>query len=376
MRRKKVLFVTGTRADFGKLKPLIIKLENDPEFEVHIFVTGMHMLSKFGYTVDEIKKCGFRNIFTFISYTGTAPMDIILSNTIFGISNYVREFMIDMIIVHGDRVEALAGAIVGALNNVIVSHIEGGELSGTVDELLRHSISKLSHLHFVSNNNAKQRLIQMGEKPESIFYIGSPDIDIMLSNELPDIDFVKQHYNIDFKNYSIFIYHPVTTELQNLRKNIREVISALIESGRKYIGVYPNNDMGNEILMEEMGVLMNHNNFRIFPSIRFEYFLVFLKNCDFIIGNSSAGVREAEVYGKTAINIGTRQQNRHHSPNIINVREDKNEILDAIRRADTMVNKNGYTFGDGRSSERFYKIIKNNKAWEVPRQKYFVDIDF
>lgn len=376
MNRKKILFVTGTRADFGKLKPLITKLDADDSFEVHLFVTGMHMLSKFGYTVDEVKKCGFRNIFTYISHTGTVSMDIVLSNTIFGLSNYVREFKIEMIVVHGDRVEALAGAIVGALNNIIVSHVEGGELSGTVDELLRHSISKLSHLHFVSNEAARQRLIQMGEKPESVYFIGSPDIDVMLSNELPELETVKEHYGINYSNYSIFIYHPVTTEIHLLRNHIREIISALVESGKQYIGVYPNNDLGNEILMEEMEILLGNSNFRIFPSIRFEYFLVLLKNCDFIIGNSSAGVREAEIYGRTAINIGTRQQNRHKSPNIINVKEKREDILEVIKKAGTMSNSAGFTFGDGKSAERFYGIITNPETWTISNQKYFIDIDF
>lgn len=376
MIKKKILYLTGTRADFGKLKPLMLKLESDPAFEVHIFVTGMHMLSKYGYTVDEVKKCGFRNIYTFINHTGTASMDAILANTIYGISNYVKEFKIDMIIVHGDRVEPLAGAIVGALNNIIVCHIEGGEVSGTIDELIRHSISKLSHLHFVSNEKARQRLIQMGEKPDSVFFIGSPDIDIMLSDDLPTLKHVKEHYNIPYEEYAIFIYHPVTTEVKFLRSHIRVVLEALIESGRNYIGVLPNNDLGNEIIMEEFEVLGSNSNFIIFPSIRFENFLVLLKNCEFVIGNSSVGIREAEIYHRTAVNIGTRQQNRHISSNIINVDEKKEEILAAIEKVPQTLNTNSYSFGDGKSVERFYKIITNGQIWDISNQKHFIDIDF
>lgn len=376
MNKKRILYLTGTRADFGKLKPLMLKLENVPDFEVHIFVTGMHMLSKYGYTVDEVKKCGFRNIYNFINHTGSVSMDVILANTINGISNYIKEFKIDMIIVHGDRVEPLAGAIVGALNNIIVCHIEGGEVSGTIDELIRHSISKLSHLHFVSNEKARQRLIQMGEKPESVFFIGSPDIDIMLSDKLPSLQFVKEHYDIPYKEYAIFIYHPVTTEIKLLRNHIREVIAALIESGKKYVGVYPNNDPGTEIIMEELEVLSNNKNFMIFPSIRFENFLVLLKNCEFIIGNSSVGIREAEIYHRTAINIGTRQQNRHFSSNIINVQESKEEMLAAIRKVPDTINTNSYSFGDGKSVERFYKIITDKHIWDISNQKHFIDIKF
>jgi len=143
----------------------------------------------------------------------------------------VRENRPDLIVVHGDRVETLAGATVGALNNILVAHIEGGERSGTVDELLRHSVSKLSHLHFVAHEEARTRLRQMGELPESIFVIGSPDIDVMLADRLPPLEEVCRHYAVPFRDYAIFIYHPVTTELASLRRNIANTVGALRASG-------------------------------------------------------------------------------------------------------------------------------------------------
>ncbi|MDD1422367.1 UDP-N-acetylglucosamine 2-epimerase, partial [Dolichospermum sp. ST_sed1] len=153
--KKKIIFLSGTRADFGKLKSLIKIAESNDAFEVYIFATGMHMSAKYGSTVDEIYKAGFKNIFAYINSDN--QMDRILARTIDGLSRYVGEINPDMIVVHGDRVEALAGAIVGSLNNILVAHIEGGEVSGTIDELLRHSITKLSHIHFVSNEEAKKR---------------------------------------------------------------------------------------------------------------------------------------------------------------------------------------------------------------------------
>src|SRR5664280_207607 len=160
---RSILFVTGTRADFGKLKPLISEVAKSEAFQYRIFVTGMHMLSRYGSTVKEVFDCGFKNIFGYINQdgSGSTGMDLALANTIQGLGHYVREFPPDLLVVHGDRIEALAGAIVGALHNVLVAHIEGGEVSGTVDELLRHAISKLSHLHFVANEEARNRLIQM-----------------------------------------------------------------------------------------------------------------------------------------------------------------------------------------------------------------------
>lgn len=376
MNRKRILFLTGTRADFGKLKPLMKKLDDDPAFEVHVFVTGMHMLAKYGYTADEVRKCGFRNIFNYINHTGSEPMDTILASTVTGIANYLRQYHIDMIVVHGDRAEPLAGAIAGSLNNILVCHIEGGEVSGTIDELLRHAISKLSHIHMVANDRASRRLIQMGEDPYRIFPVGSPDIDIMLSNELPDIVSVRKHYGIPWDDYALFIHHPVTTEIKTLRASYREVLAALTESGHHFVAVYPNNDPGNEILMEEMESLKSNPDFMIFPSIRFENFLVLLKNCRFIIGNSSAGIREAEIYHRTAINIGTRQNNRHHSPNIINVPEVKEQILEAIRSVPGRAISNSFSFGDGKSADRFHEIISRPETWNIPCQKHFTDIDF
>ena len=128
-------------------------------------------------------------------------MDIILSSTIDGLSKFVKKISPDLIIIHGDRVESLAGAIVGCLNNIKTAHIEGGEVSGTVDEILRHSISKLSHIHFVSNNIARKRLIQMGENKKSIFVVGSPDVDIILGKNLPKIEFSKKRYGINYKKF-------------------------------------------------------------------------------------------------------------------------------------------------------------------------------
>src|SRR6476660_8536687 len=204
---RKILFLTGTRADFGKIKSLIQILENSEDFEVYVFVTGMHLLKEYGYTLVEIERCGFGNIHTFYNHTHESTMDLTLSKTIEGLSAYVKTVNPDMIVIHGDRVETLAGAIVGSLNNILVAHIEGGELSGTVDELIRHSVTKLSHIHFVSNDGAAKRLIQMGEMKSSVYTIGSPDVDIMFSGDLPDLQTAKAYYEIEFDNYAVAMFH-------------------------------------------------------------------------------------------------------------------------------------------------------------------------
>lgn len=373
--RRKILFLSGTRADFGKIKPLIEQVKESDDFEYSIFVTGMHMLSRYGLTINEMRKAGFENIYPFINQDGSvdSQMDLALATTIQGLGHYIREFSPDLIVVHGDRVEALAGAIVGALNNILVAHIEGGEVSGTVDELMRHAISKLSQLHFVSNDEARRRLIQMGEVPDSIFVIGSPDIDVMLSDRLPSLAEVKRRYEINFLEYAIFVYHPLTTELHLLKRNIESVVDALVASGLNFVTIYPNNDAGTAIILEAFERLHDNPHFRIIPSMRFEYFLKLLRHAVAIVGNSSAGIREAPVYGVPTVNIGTRQMNRFNYPSIVNVPEDKEAILRALNNLPTSVNPSMH-FGRGESAKLFIAHLRDPKLWNTPRQKQFRDL--
>ncbi|MBN1293323.1 MAG: UDP-N-acetylglucosamine 2-epimerase (hydrolyzing) [Candidatus Latescibacteria bacterium] len=372
---RKVLFLTGTRADFGKVKSLIAAVEAEKALTAYVFVTGMHMMPQYGSTWDEVRKCGFKNIFTFINQKTNDSMDMILSNTISGLSNYILLERPDMIVVHGDRVEALAGAIVGALNNILVAHIEGGEVSGTIDESIRHSVSKLSHIHFVSNETAKKRLIQMGESKKHIYVIGSPDIDLMRSKSLPSLRSVKDYYEIPFLKYAILLYHPVTTSVSDLCHYTQELVEAVIASKRNYVVINPNNDLGSEIILDGYKKLSDASRFRIFPSIRFEAFLVLLKKCEFIIGNSSAGIREAPFYSVPTINIGIRQKGRFSHESIKNCGESKAEILKAISEITSVVCRKCKQFGDGRSTERFIKALRNPKTWIIDLQKYFLDID-
>lgn len=372
---KKILFLTGTRADFGKLKPLISEVANDEDFEYRIFATGTHMLSRFGSTVIEIEKSGFKNVFSYINQEGSlnTGMDLALANTIHGLGLYIREFPPDMIIVHGDRIEALAGAIVGALRNVLVAHIEGGEVSGTVDELLRHSISKLSHIHFVANEEARTRLIQMGELPEAVYVTGSPDVDVMLSDELPHLSAVKEKYEIPFSQYHIFVYHPVTTELDSLKRKIHVVTNALVKSGLQFVVIHPNNDSGADLILECIEPLQDNPNFRVLRSMRFEYFLSLLKNTETIVGNSSVGIREAPVYGVPTINIGSRQMNRYRCDSIINVPEDEQMILDNLRNPSARTLPSLH-FGNGKSAKHFLRELRDPALWRISRQKQFRDL--
>ncbi|MBM7573192.1 UDP-N-acetylglucosamine 2-epimerase [Aquibacillus albus] len=375
---KKILFLTGTRADYGKIKSLMKKVENSKKLELYIFVTGMHMLSKYGSTWKELEKDNFKNIYHFVNQKNDSHMDSAFSYTILGLSNYVNELKPDMVVVHGDRLEALAGAIVGAFNNIKVAHIEGGEVSGTIDESIRHAITKFSHVHLVSNEEAKRRIMQLGENEGNVFIIGSPDIDIMISDNLPELNDTKKRYDILFENYAILMYHPVTTEIDKLQVNIKSLVDALLESEKNYIVIYPNNDEGSKVILSEYKRFERNNHFKLYPSLRFEHFLTLLKHCDFMIGNSSAGIREAGVYGRPSIDIGNRQKHRYNVNsvnNIIHVSDSKTEILNAINKINGLNIKSTKVFGDGKSDEKFIEILEDQAIWDLEIQKSFIDVE-
>ncbi|RDU74357.1 UDP-N-acetylglucosamine 2-epimerase (hydrolyzing) [Helicobacter anseris] len=375
---KKIVFLSGTRADWGKIKALVQEVKESKSFEYKIFVCGMHLLELYGKTFIEIFKDGFDEVFLAKAHKYQERMDLALSDSIKQFSNFVKEYKPDLIVIHGDRLEALAGAIVGAFNNILVAHIEGGEVSGTIDESIRHSISKLAHLHFVANEEAKRRLIQLGEKQEDIFVIGSPDIDLMLGSSLPTLEAVEKHYYQiqPFKGkYAIFLYHPVTTEEESLERNITQSIEALEKCGENFIVIYPNNDLGSKTILKAYKRLEKNPHFALFKSLKFEAFLTLLKNAKFIIGNSSAGIREAPIYGIPCINLGSRQEGRYkEGEGIVSVKESEKEILEAIRKVQTLKLTPRLEFGKGKSAKEFIAVLENGEIWDKKLQKKFVDM--
>tara|TARA_B100000945_G_scaffold48617_2_gene34390 strand:+ start:2032 stop:3159 length:1128 start_codon:yes stop_codon:yes gene_type:complete len=371
---KKIVFVTGTRADWGKLKSLIVKTAAS-NFDVYVFITGMHNDQKYGNTYLEVQRVKNVSFNRFDNKTDETTMDLTVSKTIYGFSKYVEKIKPDLIVVHGDRPEPLACSIVGSFKNILVAHVEGGEVSGTIDELIRHSISKLSHIHFVSNERAKERLVQMGENKKSIFIIGSPDVDLMFSKDLPMIKEAREKYEIDFEQYAICLFHPVTTEAKYIISQTKCLVDSIIESEKNYIIIYPNNDLGSNTIIDEYNKI-NSNKIKILPSIRFEYFLTILKNSDFIIGNSSAGIREAPYYSIYSINLGSRQHKRDMNTMIINADFEKKEILQAMNKATEKTNKKSIrNFGRGNSSELFLKTLLDDNLWKTNNQKEFHDIE-
>ena len=372
---KEIAFLTGTRADYGKIKSLLKILNLDPNYRVQILATGMHLLPKYGETITQVTDDSLGVVHLLPNQmSDEQPMEISLARTIERLSEFLDKNSPDLLVVHGDRIEALAGAIAGSIRNIPVAHIEGGEVSGTIDGLIRHSISKLAHLHFVSNESAKSRLLQLGEESNSIHIIGSPDIDVMFSENLPTIEEVKKRYDIGFQKYAIVTFHPITTELSSLNEQVTNLTEALNLSDYNYVVIKPNNDRGSEVIQEKFELSLHSPRFKHLPSMRFEYFLTLMKESHFLIGNSSAGVRESSYYGVPSINIGTRQRNRQSNQLIVDSPSLRSELLSAISKVDSIERKPIFPFGNGNSAELFKSIIDNEKIWPISTDKIFIDL--
>ncbi len=369
---RSLLFVTGTRADFGKLEPLAIAAR-DAGFGVAFFVTGMHMLDRYGLTKNEVHRLAGVRVHEFLNQRPGDPQDVILAKTVIGFSDYVTEHRPDLVVIHGDRVEALATALVAATNYIRSAHVEGGEVSGTIDEVFRHCNTKLASHHFVSSEAAAERVKALGEPAGRIHVIGSPELDFHASPSGVSIDEVRARYEIPFRDYGVCVFHPVTSEAESMGDQARALFGALAASGRNFVVIAPNNDPGSDAVFAALDVLPAAR-FRVLPSMRFSHFSELMKNARAMVGNSSAGVREAPFLGIPSLDIGTRQTNRAAAPSITAA-----DAGDAATIADFLKHRWGQSFqrheafGAGRAAERFVAVLNDPAFWDGTLQKKFHD---
>lgn len=367
-----LLFVTGTRADYGKLEPLALAALYAGH-NVTFFVTGMHMMEKYGLTKREVHRESRFKVVEFINQRDGDPQDIVLSKTVVGFSDFLKEHHPDLVILHGDRVEALACSLVCATNYVRCAHVEGGEVSGTIDEQFRHCNTKLSTYHLVSSQEARQRVIRLGELPDTVHVIGSPELDIHGRPSGVNIDQVRKHYAIPNRDYGICVFHPVTSESTTMEAQATELFSALKESQRYFVVILPNNDPGSEAILKVINQLPKER-FRVLPSMRFAYFSELMRNASAIIGNSSMGVREAPFLGIPSLDVGTRQANRGGAPSLWQAATDdfaciKNFLDQAWGQRYTK----SQNFGAGDAAQQFVNFLSSIEIWNQPLQKYFVE---
>jgi UDP-N-acetylglucosamine 2-epimerase (hydrolysing) len=370
---RRLLFVTGTRADFGKLEPLA-RSARDAGHAVSVFVTGMHMLERYGMTKLEVHRMAGVAVHEFLNQRIADAQDTVLAKTVTGFSDYVAEHRPDLVVVHGDRVEALACALVCATNYIRCAHVEGGEVSGTIDELFRHCNTKLASHHFVSSERAAQRVMALGEARGAIHVIGSPELDFHAAPSGVTLDEVRARYDIRFAEYGICIFHPVTSEQDSIGAQAAALFGALEESGRCFVVILPNNDPGAEAILEAIRPLPRER-FRVLPSMRFAHFSELMKNAACFVGNSSAGVREAPFLGVPSLDVGTRQTNRATSGSIhACTAQDADAIAAFLAREWGRRHPPDAGFGEGRAADRFTAVLADPGFWDRPLQKTFHDM--
>jgi len=313
---RKILYVSGTRADYGLMRKTLFRLENEPGIELAMIVTGMHLMPEFGLTIREIENDGFdfKKVEAVYEKDTKESMVEFLGDFIKSALLKIKEIDPDIILLLGDRVEMLGGALIGTYLSIPVAHIHGGELSSTVDGTVRHAITKLSHIHLPATEKSAERIKKMGEEEWRIFKVGAPSLDEILSHKLSSSNKLISKYNLDLSEpVIILIQHPVTEEIEKVEDHMRETMKAIKELGLQTIVTYPNADAGGRKIIKVIESYRNEPFIKIYKSLPREEFLDLMKISSAIVGNSSGGIIEAASFNLPFVNIGTRQEERERS---------------------------------------------------------------
>ena len=338
-KKRKILFITERRADYSRLKPIMKAAQSSKKLEPLLLVTGIHLLKHFGETKKVIERDGLKidavlPIFSEKDKDDGAAMVKGMGRALIGMADIFSKLKPDIIFSGFDIGANFAAAITGMHMNIHVCHIQGGEVSGTVDEVIRHGITKFAHIHFPATEKSARRIIKLGEDPKYVFNVGSPSLDTIKSMKYLPKDNIFKKYDLDpRKKLIIFIQHPVTTEVDLVEKQITQSIKAVNSVNKKHnsqvIAIYTNNDAGGRRIIQAL----NNSGIKVLPHIVYEDFLNLMSHADVLVGNSSSGIHEAPSFGLPVVNIGSRQQHRERGENVIDVRGDFTEIHKAIERA-------------------------------------------
>lgn len=370
----KILFVTGSRGEWGYIRPILEIIDKDPNIEYELCVTNMHLLPSFGNSYLEIEKDGFKiHHKIYMSLDGYDHFSQVKSLGIFfsSFSDVVTNSKPDWILLAGDRGEQLIAATVGAYSYIPVAHIQAGEKSGNIDGTSRHAIGKFAHIHFAANKDAHDRLIKLGEEDFRVHNVGAPQIDELVKARITPLEVLEEKYSVSLEKYFLFVQHSITEEFEQAKEQIEISIEALNNFSKiPIITILPNNDAGSIVITTTIHEKAN-SNFYKFANLTREDYLGFLKYCKVIIGNSSSGLLEAPTLNTPAVNIGRRQDGRVQGINVINCSHNKDEIISAINKAidpkfkEHLNQKCKNPYGDGNSSEKIIKILTecqiNNK---------------
>lgn len=379
---KKILILTGSRGEWGYIRPIMRLAQTRPDIKIVLVVTNMHLLSSFGNSYKEIEKDGFR-----IDYRINMSLDGYnhvthaksLGICLMGLPDIFDAEKPDWVLLAGDRGEQLMGAVAAAYTYTPTAHIQAGELSGNIDGMTRHAIGKLVHMHLASNEDAVIRLKRLGEDDFRIFNVGAPQIDELVQNQFSTIDHLENKYNILLTDgFLLAVLHPVTEEMERAGEQATVFVRALNRFKMPKIVILPNNDAGRSLVVGAIEK-EKRGDYHIFENLNREDYLGLLKETSCIVGNSSSGLLEAPTFMTPAVNIGRRQSGRCRGINVIDVPFDENVIVDAVLKAmsndfvASLKHNCVNPYGDGHSSERILDLLVNTKVddkWMIKNLTY------
>lgn len=375
--KKKILFVTERRADYSKIRPVIDAIKKSNKFDYYLVVTGSHLLKKQGYTINEIKKDGFRiykkfNMFYENEEDTSSTMTIAFGRAIFSLTKIIKSLKPDIIFSGFDLGGNFAAAIIGAHMNIHVAHLEGGEVTGTIDEPIRHAISKFAHIHFTSNEEATKRLIKMGEDRKNIFTVGNPSLDVIKTIKFIPKTELEMEFKINLqKPFLLVVQHTVTTEINDVDRYFLETINAIKELDIQSIIIAGNIDAGSQKIKK----IIKDSKISHYENLSFVKYISLLYHSSAIVGNSSSGIMEAPFLHVPSINIGTRQEGRSKTKSIINVGYNKKEIKNAINKVITnkkfciSIKNQKNQHGNGTAAKKIRYILEKLDLEKIPIQK-------
>ncbi len=385
---KRICVITGTRAEYGLLKPLIMKMIDDKEIDLKLVVTGMHMSTEFGLTYKLIEEDDIvidEKIEILLSSDSHVATSKAMGLAIISFSEYINRTKPDMVIVLGDRYEILAASISAMVANVPIAHIHGGEITeGAQDDVFRHCITKLSYLHFTSTESYRKRVMQLGEDPHRVFNVGAIGIENIKELKLLSKEEIEKSINFALnKKFALVTFHPVTLEQGLAEIQITELLGALEEfDDMKFIITKANSDNEGRKINRKIDefIAKSPEKYIGFVSMGQLKYLSAMKYCSMVIGNSSSGIIEAPSFNIPTINIGDRQKGRLQAKTVINCDPIKNDIIKAIKRGLSKefkeeISKVENPYGDGDTSNKVLYEIKKALSKEIELKKSFYDIN-
>lgn len=362
MNRRKVCYVTGTRADFGLMQSTLQRIQQSEMLELSVIVTGMHLLREYGLTVTHIEAARLPIAARLVVEDGPptgALMAKNLGRMLIGLVDALETIRPDIVLVLGDRAEMLAAALAAVHLNIPAVHIHGGERSGTVDEAVRHAISKLAYFHFVATDESKARLVRMGELAERISVVGAPGLDGLKDAVLTSRQALCADLGFDpARRLALVVYHPVLQEADCSGEHATLIVDALLAKGLQIMALKPNSDAGSAGVRAVLEARASAGTLRLATHLPRPEFVSWLAASDIVVGNSSSGIIEAASFGTPVVNIGSRQNLRQRNSNVIDCSVDRAGLDDALARALACSRFDGYNvYGDGRAGERIAELL-------------------